>query len=128
MTMPLYDHFRPPVSEDRSWDAFHSRWATALADDLNLRLPALGCFAEALATRGRVEIDVAAERDPRAANGAGPRGASSGGVATLTPPAWTPAAPVMEMEIASPPEVQVLVFSDSGRALVGAIELVSPGN
>jgi hypothetical protein len=85
--MPLYDHFRPPLSEERSWDAFHSRWATALADDLNLRLPAIGCFAEALATRGRVGKDAA-----------------------------------------FPPEIQVLVFTDSARALVGAIELVSPGN
>jgi hypothetical protein len=128
--MPLYDHFRPPLSEERSWDAFHSRWATAIADELNLRLPAIGCFAEALATRGRVEIDVAVERDPRTRNGAGSRAVpkSAGGVATLTPTAWTPAAPSMEMEIDFPPEIQVLVFADSARTLVGAIELVSPGN
>lgn len=127
--MPLHDHFHPPLSEDRSWDAFHSRWATALADDLNLRLPAIGCFAEALATRGRVEIDVAAERDPRAINGAsGGAAQRGGGVAILAPPAWTPADHAIEMEVEFPPEVQVLVFSDSARALVGAIELVSPGN
>ena len=33
--MPLLDHFHPPLSERRHWQAFHSRWASALADDLN---------------------------------------------------------------------------------------------
>ncbi|MGL4552148.1 MAG: DUF4058 family protein [Gemmataceae bacterium] len=128
--MPLHDHFHPPLSEERSWDAFHSRWATALADALNLLLPSIGCFAEALATRGRVEIDVALERDPRTRNGAATRAAPkpSGGVATKALPAWTPAAPTMEFDVVFPPEVQVLVFADSARTLVGAIELVSPGN
>lgn len=129
--MPLHDHFRPPLNEERSWDAFHSRWATAIADDLNRWLPEIGCFAEALVTRGRVEVDVAVERDPRARGGNGARGAGgapAGGLATLAPPAWMPAAPALEMDVVFPPAVQVLVFRDSARTLVGAIELVSPGN
>jgi hypothetical protein len=33
--MPLLDHFHPPRSERRHWEAFHARWASAIADDLN---------------------------------------------------------------------------------------------
>ncbi len=128
--MPLLDHFHPPLSEQRSWDAFHARWATALADALNMELLSAGYFAEALATLGRVEVDVATEREGR--NGAAPAPAASpsaGGVATRTAPAWAPATHTLEMEVVFPDEFQVLVFNPrGGRALVGAIELVSPSN
>src|SRR6266567_9321898 len=33
--MPLLDHFRPPLSERRPWESFHTTWASALADALN---------------------------------------------------------------------------------------------
>ena len=36
--MPLFDHFHGPIAW-RPWESFHSRWACAIADDLNRRLP-----------------------------------------------------------------------------------------
>lgn len=43
----LLDHFHPPLSERRHWDAFHTRWAAAIADALNDDLLPGGYFAEA---------------------------------------------------------------------------------
>lgn len=37
--MPLYDHFRPPLSLQHTWESFHGRWAVALMDSLNRQLP-----------------------------------------------------------------------------------------
>src|SRR5580698_8315720 len=36
--MPLYDHFHGRIAA-RPWESFHGRWAYAIADDLNRRLP-----------------------------------------------------------------------------------------
>ena len=44
--MPLLDHFHAPLSEERHWDGFHSKWANALVDDLNQNLLPEGYFAE----------------------------------------------------------------------------------
>jgi len=38
--MPLLDHFRPPLSRERHWEAFHAAWAGSIADALNRVLPA----------------------------------------------------------------------------------------
>ncbi len=44
--MPLHDHFRPPLSVQRHWHAFHNSWATYISSQINERLPP-GYFAEA---------------------------------------------------------------------------------
>jgi hypothetical protein len=44
--MPLLDHFRPPLSLRRHWNAFHNSWATYLSSQINALLPE-GYFAEA---------------------------------------------------------------------------------
>jgi hypothetical protein len=103
--MPLLDHFHAPLHPHHSWEAFHSRWAIALADALNEVLPK-EFFAEPQSHVGAcVEIDVAPfEREAPA------------------PPLTLPAA--------FPDTFQVRVFSTArgGLDLVAAIELVSPGN
>jgi len=38
--MPLLDHFRPPLSRERHWEAFHAAWAGSITDALNRVLPA----------------------------------------------------------------------------------------
>jgi hypothetical protein len=114
--MPLLDHFRPPLSVQRHWHAFHNSWATFLAAQLNRRLPA-HYFAEANVQFG-VEIDVATfEEAPGAAAGHLHEG-------------WTAPAPTLTMPIAVLSDlVEVLVFSgQAGPTLVGAVELVSPSN
>jgi hypothetical protein len=54
--MPLQDHFRPPLSVKRHWQAFHTAWATYLSAGLNRHLPK-GYFAEPSVQFG-IETDV----------------------------------------------------------------------
>jgi hypothetical protein len=117
--MPLLDHFRPPLSEQRHWEGFHSTWATVIAQQLNDELLPSGFFAEPLVRWARtVEIDVATFD----------RQESSGGVATVT---WSPpqSAKKYGLDCASidVAEVQVMT-SVGGPNLVAAIELISPAN
>ncbi len=113
--MPLLDHFRPPLSIRRNWHSFHNAWATAIAWDLNARLPE-GYFAEANAQFG-IEIDVATFEEPGKPR-PGPESS------------WTPPAPSMTIPFAIVTDtVEVVVYDTSaGPILAGAIELVSPAN
>jgi hypothetical protein len=120
--MPLLDHFHPPLSEERHWEAFHSAWAGSLADDLNRRLPE-GYFAEDQSHAGPgVEVDVSSWEQ------AGTAG--QGGLAVAAPrQTWAPPAPARTIPAAFGDDVEVKVFSSgSGPRLVAAIELVSPRN
>lgn len=75
--MPLRDHFRPPLSESRHWEAFHAAWAGYIAERLNLGVLPPGYIAEEQVHHGaRVEIDVATD---------GPDGAPGARAA-----AWSP--------------------------------------
>src|SRR5437588_12005524 len=70
--MPLLDHFHPPLSERRHWEAFHARWASAIADDLNEQGLPDHLFAEpSVHIGGQVQVDVATfdEGAGRAPNG-----------------------------------------------------------
>ncbi len=123
--MPLLDHFHAPLHPQRHWEAFHSRWASAIADALNADLLPPDYFAEPEThATGQVEIDVAAFEAPGA-------GAAGGGVATATLPtrAWSAPPAALSMPCVFPGAYRVRVFRNEGGAvLVGAIELVSPGN
>src|SRR5690349_15600730 len=106
--MPLLDHFNPPLFPHRHWDTFHGRWAYAIADALNGGLLSPGYFAEGLATLGAIEVDVATQHDQY--NGvplAAQPSPSSAAVATMTAPAWAPAAHAMEMNADFPPAIRV---------------------
>ncbi len=122
--MPLLDHFHPPLAPRRHWESFHVNWAGAIADDLNESLLPEGYFAEEHAQLGpMVEIDVATF------TGHEPAAQRSGGTAILPPRVWAPPAPAMVVPAAFPDAFEVLVFeAEGGARLVGAIELVSPGN
>src|SRR5437868_11995491 len=80
--MPLLDHFRPPLSQQRHWDSFHGAWAEAMATSLNESLLPERFVAEArVKLGGQVEIDVATFSEN------GPEGTSdTGGVAVWAPP------------------------------------------
>jgi uncharacterized protein DUF4058 len=123
--MPLLDHFHAPLYPQRHWEAFHSRWAGAIADALNADLLPPDYFAEPEThASGRVEIDVAtfeATGEDRA----------GGGLATATLPTriWSAPPAAISMPCVFPGAFRVRVFRNEGGAvLVGAIELVSPGN
>ncbi|MBY0522121.1 MAG: DUF4058 domain-containing protein [Gemmataceae bacterium] len=124
--MPLLDHFHAPLHPGRHWEGFHSRWASAIADALNLDLLPSDYFAEVQAHVGsRVEIDIATfESAPTESANRG-----DGGTATIPALAWAPPAAAFEMPAAFPDSMEVQVFSSvGGTTLVGAVELVSLGN
>jgi hypothetical protein len=124
--MPLLDHFHPPLSQERHWESFHAAWIGSLADALNRILPP-GYFAEEQVHAGPgVEIDVATLEGRAAVAGGSPNG---GGTATLAAPVWAPPAPAWTVPAVFADDFEVRVFSSrTGPTLIGAIELVSPGN
>jgi hypothetical protein len=122
--MPLLDHFRPPMSKHRPWESFHATWCSALADLLNRDLPPGYVALEQVSPGAPVEIDVATYDESELTSAA-----TSDGTATLARTVWTPAAPPMLLPAVFPERFTVeIVASEGGRTLVGAIELVSPGN
>jgi hypothetical protein len=126
--MPLLDHFHPPLDDEYPWDSLHSGWATRLADWLNERwLPPQFIAAEHTHPEASLEIDVATfakETPPKTASRTD--GAT---LATLTPAVWTPPAAERTIPALFPETFEVRIFQKrGGRTLVGAIELISPGN
>src|SRR3954471_23901063 len=124
--MPLLDHFHPPVIERRTWEGFHGFWAAALVEQLNGDVLGAEYYADMQVHVGsQVEVDVATLDEARSAAA----GRSAGGATTMTVQAWTPAATALVLPTVFPDDIEVQVLSTStGATLVGAIELVSPGN
>jgi hypothetical protein len=123
--MPLLDHFRPPLSQERHWESFHASWAGSLADALNRELPQ-GYFAEELTHAGGVvEVDVATFE-----GGGGVTVARGNGAAvSAAAPTWSPPAPAQTVPAVFTDDFEVRVFSTrTGPTLVAAIELVCPRN
>jgi hypothetical protein len=121
--MPLHDLFHPPLSEVHPWEGLHARWAVAVANDLNRRLPPRFSAVPQVHAGGRIEADVAEfDLDPSAPPTSWTP--EVGGVATAAPPDATIAVdPALAVRYA----VEIV---DTGRArrLAGAVELVSPSN
>jgi hypothetical protein len=120
--MPLLDHFHPPVSERRSRERFHGLWAAALVEKLNRDVLADEYYADMQVHIGsQVEVDIATLDESK-----GER--SSAATATLAR-TWAPPATNLVVPIVFPDDIEVQVFATTtGATLVGAIELVSPGN
>ena len=125
--MDLRDHFRPPLHPSRSWESFHAQWIAALGDSLNRVLPDRYYAEIQVHFGGRIELDVATwERETPPPS---ERWAGNGGVAVAEALAWALTAPALTMPAVFPDELEVLVYNDDGgRALVAAVELISPGN
>lgn len=123
VSVPLLDHFRPPLSERRPWESFHTTWASTLADALNREVLPPGYIAlEQVHVGAAIEIDVATWTESSGT-------ANGGGTATATRTVWTPAAAPMILPASFPPGCTVEIRATEGsRTLVAAIELVSPGN
>ena len=122
--MTLLDHFRPPLSDLRHWESFHSAWANCIAEALNKGLLPQEYFAEVEVTLGSgIEVDVAAFESASRSRGAVPAATA------VLPRTWTPPAPTAILPAIFPDSIEVRVFqSEAGPRLVGALELVSPGN
>jgi hypothetical protein len=122
--MPLLDHFHPPLSERRGWEGFHGLWAAALVEKLNRDVLPEEYFADMQVHIGsQVEVDVASLASARQSEGQ-----AAAATATLTR-VWAPPATDLILPTVFPDDIEVQVFATvTGAALVGAIELVSPGN
>ena len=121
--MPLLDHFHPPLSENRHWESYHNSWANEIMATLNQEVLSSEYFAETQVHFGsRVEADVATLQHP---NASPPSPTGNGGVAVQTGSATE----VWLMPAVFPDEIEVQIIQKSGGpTLVGAIELISPGN
>ncbi len=123
--MPLLDHFRSPLYPRHHWESFHSNWATRIADALNERLPPEFMAEEHTSAGARLEIDVATYQDQGPAAAPPPNGAATATAAQ----AWAPPAAPHTIPATFPDAFEVRVFATTGGlTLVGAIELISPGN
>lgn len=122
--MPLLDHFHPPLSERRHWEAFHARWASAIADVLNEQGLPDNLFAEpTVQIGGQVQVDVATFDDGTLPTANGPKAIGTlPQSATVPKPAW-----VIPAVFADSFEVQI-INTEGGPKLIAAIELVSPRN
>jgi hypothetical protein len=126
--MPLLDHFHPPLEDEYPWDSLFSGWATRLADLLNERwLPPQSIAAEHTHAEASLEIDVATfAKEATPLTQPRPDGPAT---ATLAPALWTLPAAERIIPALFPDTFEVRVFQTrGGRTLVGAIELISPGN
>ena len=124
--MPLRDHFRPPLSEQKSWEGLHGGWPMVIVQQLVTRLP------DGFDAEPRVHLGTEAEIDVATFNQDSASGllteTDRGGVATAV---WAPASPTLaiETDLDDFAEYEVRVHDvRRGRRLVAAIEIVSPAN
>src|SRR5205807_9981264 len=88
-SMPLLDHFHPPLHGPRRWEGFHHAWATFIAQQLNQETLPPDYFAESEISMGpELEIDVAALQ--LAQPGGGGEGATA---------VWSPARPKIAVQV-----------------------------
>ncbi len=123
--MPLLDHFRKPASRV-PWPSIHSGWISELATRLNAVLPP-GYLALDNFSLGRgLEIDIGIEEEDESPP---PANASSSGTAVAVAPAvYAPPTATGTTQYEFPDTIEIRVESEESRQLVGAIELISPGN
>src|SRR5258707_1537613 len=112
MSMPLLDHFHPPLQGRRHWEGFHGRWAAAISDALNESLPP-EYFAEFQVTLGtRIEVDVATFTED---GGAGAPTSSDGAATAVRTQGWAPPTPLAVLPAIFPDDFPVKVFSSVAR-------------
>ncbi|VTR94596.1 Uncharacterized protein OS=Candidatus Entotheonella sp. TSY1 GN=ETSY1_33795 PE=4 SV=1: DUF4058 [Gemmata massiliana] len=123
--MPLLDHFRPPASRV-PWRSIHSGWIGHLAERMNVLLPPGYIALDQKSFGGGLEIDIGIEEE----GGPVPVPATNWG-GTAVAAARAVYAPPIATGVAQyefPHTVEIRVENESSGQLVGAIELISPGN
>jgi len=127
--MPLRDHFRPPLSDQRSWEGFHGGWPMMIVNALGRRLPQRFIAEPQVHLGSSIEIDVATyEGEEMDFPPSGRPDDGGGGVATAV---WAPPRPTLAVatDLGDPAEYEVRVYDTRrGRRLVAAAEIVSPAN
>jgi hypothetical protein len=130
VSMPLLDHFHPPLLGQRHWEAFHGWWAAAIASRLNDHLLPPEYFAEFQVTVGsRIEVEVATFSENGSKESTPSDGAGTATALQTQTQLWAPPVPTAVMPAVFPDDFEIQVFnSAAGPTLVAAIDLVSPGN
>jgi hypothetical protein len=125
--MPLHDHFRMPGSR-LPWETLHGGWLSELAGRVNEHLPEGFLALDRMRIDGGLEVDMGVEEGGVPLGP--PNGSDAGGTAVATARAvYAPPAPTGAAEYRFPDVAELRVLSDRGEGrLVGAVELVSPGN
>ena len=126
--MPLRDHFRPPLSDRRSWDGVHGLWPGMIVVGLNRTLPERYLAEPLVHLRSSIEVDVGTFEDEEVGSSFLAEESRERGVATM---AWAPSRPTLAVtsDIPNGDEYEVRIYDiKSGRRLVAAIEIVSPSN
>jgi hypothetical protein len=124
--MPLFDHFHSQLDDIYTWETIHSAWAGEIAKSLNRILPPRFTALERQRFGIQLEVDIATYE-----KGTSLMAASGNGSATalLEAPVYAPPEVRRTVAIEFPDIVEVRVFMrEGGSRLVGAIEIVSPGN
>lgn len=123
--MPLRDHFRPPLTNRRRWEAIHSLWPAVIVQHLVRWLPPQYHAEPRVHQGASVEIDVATY-EYEGGQGSSLSGGTANGPATAV---WAPPQPTATAAIDLPvPDLfEVRVYDEeTGLRLVAAVELVSP--
>jgi hypothetical protein len=126
--MPLRDHFRPPLSDRRSWEGFHGGWPMMIVNALGQKLPERYVAEPQVHLGSSIDIDVATYEEVDTNSLSAVEGVNGGGLATAT---WAPPRPTLAVATDLPAldEYEVRVYDNkSGRRLVAAVEIVSPAN
>lgn len=118
-TMPLRDHFHPPLIDQTSWDVVHGQWPAMIVMQLNARLPPRFVAGPLVHLGSEIEVDVASfDSMPIECSDTNPDG-------------WQLAEPsiAVETELLRVDDYEVQVFDTKhNRRLVAVIEIVSPSN
>jgi hypothetical protein len=126
--MPLRDHFRPPLDNQRSWEEFHGQWPAMLVIALAGKLPPGYVAGPRVHLGAYFEIDVASYEETTSIPLPSEGGTDEGRVATAV---WAPPRPTFAVNTDLPDqdEYEVRVYDTRRhRRLVAAIEIVSPAN
>jgi len=125
--MPLHDHFRLPGSR-LPWSSLHTGWIGHLAERVNSHLPAGYIALDSVRIDGGLEVDVGIEEEYDSIPGASTSNGGGGTAVATTQAVYIPPAATGTAEYQFPDVIELRVSSESEARLVGAVELVSPGN
>jgi len=120
--MPLRDHFRPPLSNQKNWEGFHGLWPGLITVHLNQILPSRYEAEPSVHVGSEVEIDVATLES---------EDLSTSNLTPIGDPAFELSLPslAVETDLVTESEYEVRIFDTRrNRRLVAAIEIVSPSN
>jgi hypothetical protein len=125
-TMPLRDHFRPPIDDVHSWDELHGMWPAIIVQSLVKRLPEPYFAAPSVHLGTLFEVDVGTYGESASASQSGENDTGGVSLATYAPPkpTWTLEPILPEQDV-----YEVRIFeSRRSRRLLAAIEIISPSN